>query len=443
MRNTGALDEATLTEHTNEPEPQAEISEPAPTLQPDAPEPETTALVPTTTEENVIEGEVVVIDPPGSTEDHTPPKQKPYWLLIPFTILLCLVFLNGSLLLPVLTPSATITIIPVEKSVSITTTIQVQGRQLASLTLMQGTTVAATGKRHRNTTRAVGTITFYNGLLSRQSIAAGTILTGRDGVHIITDQAAIIPAGNPPVYGDVTVPAHAVLAGPQGNIPAYDINTACCATSVVAKNTRAFTGGASARDVLIVTRTDINTAVTSLLVPLSQGEDAALQAQLHPGEALVTPACPPHVASDHKPADEATQATVTVSVTCSGIAYVAHKVYAIARQLITSDVTTKLGANYGRIGDIQIANVQARIIDSHQGLTSVVVQVAGTWVYQIAPEMQYHLMHLVAGMNTQQARATLLQFPGIAGAQITVKGGNQTLPQDPKEIRIIVQYRAI
>jgi hypothetical protein len=44
-------------------------------------------------------------------------------------------------------------------------------------------------------------------------------------------------------------------------------------------------------------------------------------------------------------------------------------------------------------------------------------------------------------MNKQQAIATLLTFPGIAGAQITVKGGNQTLPQDPERITIVVVYR--
>jgi len=168
MRNTGALEEATVTKHTNEPEPQAEISEPTSTTQPETPEPEITALVSTTTEENVIEGEVIVIDPPESMEDHTLPKQKPYWLLIPFTILLCLVFLTGSLLLPVLTPSATITLIPVEKSISITTTIQVQGSQLPSLTLMQSINVAATGKKYQSARQAAGTSRFITALFLRK-----------------------------------------------------------------------------------------------------------------------------------------------------------------------------------------------------------------------------------------------------------------------------------
>ncbi len=436
---TNALEEAELTEHTDEPQP--ETTDTPTTTQPETQEPETTALVPT--EPDVIEGEVIEIAPPEVSEDHAPPKQKPYWLLIPFTIFLCVVFVAGSLLLPVLTPSATITLIPVEKNVSITTTIQVQGRQLAQLTLMQSIIVAATGKRHQTATRAEGTITFYNGLLSSQTIAAGTILTGNDGVHVITDQAAIILAGNPPIYGQVTVPAHAVLAGPQGNIPAYDINTACCATSVVAKNTQAFTGGADARDYTVVTRGDIQNAASSLKVTLSQSENAALQAQLHSGEELITPSCTPNISSNHKPGDEATQITVTVSETCPGIAYVAHKVHALATQLITSDAISKLGAQYALVGDIQVSMVHAAIINPRQGRATIIVQVTGTWVYQITPEIQYRFLHLIAGMNTQQALRTLLQFPGIAGAQITVKGGNRTLPQDPHRIHITILYRVV
>src|SRR6266568_3571572 len=439
MQNT--LEEMELTQHSNEQEQQPEPPETTASREPEEVKPETkaqevTALIPA--EPEVIEGEFVEIEPQETTEDHRPPKQKPYWLLIPFTILFCLVFVAASFLFPLLTPSATVTIIPVERNITLTTAIQVHGRELPALTLIQSTTAPATGIQHQDPTRAAGTITFYNGLLSSQTVAAGTIVTGNDGVQIITDQAARIPAGNPPSYGQVTVSAHAVVAGPKGNVPAYDINTACCATSVVAKNTESFTGGAAAREYLVVTRADINTAVTSLLLTLSQSENAALQAQLHPGEALAVSSCTPHIAIDHKPGDEAKHVTVTVSETCSGFAYAAHEVYTDATQLLTAQATTTLGAEYALLGDIQIAIVHATTINRSQGRASMVVQVTGTWVYQITPAIQQRLIRLITGKTTQQAGATLLQLSGIAGVQIKVKGRNQTLPQDPRGIHINV-----
>jgi hypothetical protein len=439
------LEEAELMKLSNRQEPQQEISETASLPEPEASQPETKEQEPTavvSTKPDIIEGEVIVLDPPEPSDVPIPPKQKPYWLLIPLAFTLCLSFLGVSYLLPLFSPSATVTIIPVERTITTTTAVQVQGRSLAPLTLSQSQTMQATGHRHQNATSAYGTITFYNGLLTSQTIAAGTVLTGNEGVQVITDQGALIPAGNPPSYGQVSVSAHAVLAGVQGNIPAYDINTACCATSVVAKNTEAFTGAQSARNVLIVTRTDINTAATSLLALLGQSEVAALQAQLHSGEALVNTSCTPHVSSDHKPGDEAITVTVTASETCGGIAYAAHTLYTNATQLIPSQANKMLGTNYRLIGDIQVTIVHATVPYNRQGQAHMLVQVTGTWVYQITAEIQQHLIKLITGKTKQQAIATLLTFSGIAGAQITVKGENQTLPQDPKDILIIVQYRA-
>jgi len=389
----------------------------------------------------VIEGEVIEIASPDPSEDYTPPKQTPYWLLIPWTILFCLLFVAASSLVPLLSPSATIIILPAEKSLSLTDSMKVQGRELPPLTLMQSTTASATGKHHQPARRAAGTITFYNGLLTSQTIAAGTIFTGHDGVKIITDQAAVIPAGNPPSYGQVSVSAHAVFAGPSGNIPAYAINTACCATSVVAKNTGAFSGGAAAREYLVVTRTDINNAATSLLVTLSQSEVAALQAQLHPGEALITPSCTPHVASDHRPGDEAKHVSVTVSVTCTGIAYDANMLYQDATQLLTSQATTTLGATYSLIGAIQVTIVNATITDHTKGIATLALKIDANYLYQIRPTEKEHLSSLLAGKPEQQAITTLLQFPGIQAVSIQLAGGNTTLPTDPHHIQIIVMYR--
>jgi hypothetical protein len=362
-----ALEEATLTQDANTQEPPPE----------EAPEQEATVLIPT--EPDVIEGEVIVIEQQAPSEDHRAPKQKPYWLLILFTVLACLLFLAGTYLLPLFTPTATITIIPIERSLTTTIATQVQARQIAPLTLSQSATIPATGKRQQPATRAAGTITFYNGLLTSQTIAAGTVLTGSDGVQVVTDQPAHIPAANPPIGGNITVSAHAITTGAQGNIPAYDINQACCATSVDAKNTRGFTGGAPARDFIIVTKHDLETAIEAIKTTVLKSEQAALTAQLHPGEVLTAPPCKPVVSSDHKPGSEATQVTVTVSATCSGIAYFAHDVYMNATQIITKNTANQLGTGYSPVGDIQIAIVRATVPSTRQDKARIIVQATGTW----------------------------------------------------------------
>jgi hypothetical protein len=409
------------------------------------PPPEAQEPIPTPQEEvavlDVIEGEVIELVPPEETTDHLLLKQQPYWLLIPLTIVLCLVFGAASFLFPLLIPSATITIVPVTRTITLTTAIQVHARQVPALTLMQTVVVPATGIQHQSAREARGSITWYNGQFRRLTIPAGTIVTGTNGVRVITDQAATLPAGSPPTYGHVTVPAHALVPGTRGNIQAYDINQACCLPSVFAKNTTAFTGGMDARDIRIVTGADIAQAVSILKTTLNRSLQAALQAQLHPGEALMPTPATLTTVSNHQAGDEAEQVQVTVSATCIAIAHASSDVDADATQVLTPVVRHTLGAAYALLGDIHITIVHATITDHTQGIAMLALKIDATYLYQIRPPEKAHLSTLLAGKPKQQAITILLQVPGIQAASIHLAGGNTTLPTDPHYIQIIVMYR--
>jgi hypothetical protein len=420
-----AVEEAALTEDTTEPQPEAQ-------------ETETTALVPT--EPDVIEGEVIEIDPPEAPENHPPQKQKPYWLLIPFTILCCMVFVVVSSLLPLLSPSATITIFPATHDLSINTSIQVHSSVLPALTLSQSQTTQASGKRHQDATQAHGTITFYNGQFFRQTVAAGTMLTGADRVPVTTDKPAIIPAGNPPNYGQVTVTAHAIHTGPQGNIQAYDINQACCITSVLAKNTEAFSGGTDAKDVTFVTKDDIQRITTSLTVTLGTSEQAALQAQLIPGEGLITPPCSNILHSDHLIGDQARQVTVTLSQTCTAVVYSTAFLQDKATRLLTQAAAQQLGTAYRLMGTMQVSILHPTRIDQRQGLATIAVRVDAVYAYHLSQSETHRLAILIAGKSKRQAQHILLEEPGIQG--VTIQAANTTtLPTDPMRIRFLIFYR--
>jgi len=434
--HTSALEQAALTQDRSENTAELPASPP----QSETQEHEVTALVPT--EPDVIEGEVIEIDSPDEEEEYTSPKQKPYWLFIPFTIFLCLVFVAGSLLLPVLTPSATITLIPVEKHVTFTTTIQVQGRSLPALTLSQSISVSATGKRHQNAARAYGTITFYNGLLSRQTIAAGTILTGADKVQIITDQAASIPPASnttPPTFGQATVKAHAVQPGAKGNISPYDINGSCCGASILVKNTTAFTGGQNAREYPVITGRDIENAATSLKTSLQKSEQGAFNAQLTEGEALIPPPCTQTTTANHRIGEETKEVTITVSETCEGFAYDAHTLHLLATQIITHQSTQ---TGYTILGDVTASVIHASITDQARGIATLTVKLDATSIYQITPGEKQQLVNMIAGKSKSSALHTLLSLPGIQGASIRCTGGD-ILPHDPNHITISILYNTI
>src|SRR6266566_545902 len=415
MQDTFA--DVTVTKH----EPQPEARTPTPTPQEAAVGQETAAFMPEAPE--VIEGEVIVIGQPECTTNHALLKQHPYWLLIPLTIVLCLVVGAASFLYPLLMPTATITMLPVARTITMTTAIRVHARQVPALTLMQSIEVPATGLQHQAARRARGSITWYNGQFHRLTIPAGTIVPGTNGVRVITDQAATIPPGNPPIYGHVTVPAYAIVPGTTGNIQAFAINRACCLPSVFAKNTIAFTGGTDARDIAVVARTDIASAVSIVQTTLHRSLQAAVQAQLNPGEALVPPPCTVTTSSNHQAGDAAAQVHVTVAITCTSIAYADADVNTNATQALTSQASNMLGSDYAQLGAIHVTIVHATTID-HQGSVTLVVQLTGTWVYQLSPGIRQQLLSR------------------IAGVQINVSGGSRSLPQDKGSIHLVIVYRS-
>jgi hypothetical protein len=166
----------------------------------------------------------------------------------------------------------------------------------------------ASGIAHVPAEASRGTLTFYNAATYPQTIAAGTVLTGADGVQVLTDAPAPIPAGNPPLFGVVTVSAHAALAGARGNIAALDIDGLCCMAGVAVKNTVGFSEGQDAQTYTTVRQADIDGLARPLLDTLTQYALTRVQSQLRPQEWMVTlPACSNAVNTDHPAGSRATE----------------------------------------------------------------------------------------------------------------------------------------
>jgi hypothetical protein len=335
-------------------------------------------------------------------------------------------------------PIVTVTLVPRSQVVTLTGTLQL-GRVLQPLTLSQSQTTPTTGKGHQDAKQARGFITFYNGLFTFQTIAAGTILTGSDGIQVVTDQQADISAGNPPSYGQVTVSAHAINSGVRGNIPAYDINQACCSNAILAKNTNPFMGGQDERNFQTVAKANISSVATPLKTAVAQGMQAAFQTERNQAEDIYILPCTPTVTSDHQIGQEATQVKVTVSETCSGVVYNREEFRAKVTALLTSQAATKIGTGYSLFGEIQTMITQTTATHTSPPLVFLAFHAQGTWIYTLSPTAQQQMKHLIAGKSRREAITLLLAMPGIETA--TVEGDDQTkLPKslDALHLSIIV-----
>jgi hypothetical protein len=222
-----------------------------------------------------------------------------------------------------------------------------------------------------------------------------------------------------------------------------DINKACCLPSVLAQNTAAFQGGHQERDYTVVTRADVDNIVSSLTTMLNQSEQAALAAQLTPGEALVTPACKPEVTLDHQPGAEAATVTVTVSVRCTAVAYESAALQERAASILTTKAQQQLGTHYSLIGAVQVSTLQAMITDQKWGRASIAVTVDGTWTYRFSQQELWRIKQLVAGQTHPQAMRILLGLPGIQRATIEGIGESQRLPKESSHVQIRMLYGAV
>ncbi len=397
-------------------------------------------------DENVIETTLAgTTTTEGNTEQKQAPEQKTEplrtgkeqtrltILTVSFNMFLILSSLLFQLYLLLNPPTATVTLMPKSQQVTLTGMSQL-GRILAPLTLSQSQTVPTTGKGHQDAKVAQGTLTFYNGLLTPQTVAAGTVLTGSSGVQIVTAEDAAIPPGNPPTYGQATVPAHAMNPGTRGNIPPGDINQACCANAVLAKNTTPFHGGQDERSFQTVTKQDIATGAATLKPAVAQSMQAALQTHMQQSEEIFVFPCAPTVRADHQPGAEAVQVTVTVAETCSAVAYDKAALQAKATELVSHQARQQLGTGYSLIGNVQVTVNQAEV--SH-AIPTLVFTCQGTWVYALSQEAQQQMKQLIAGKSKQEALTLLLSWPGIE--QASIRWDEQTkLPESLNAIHFVI-----
>ena len=296
----------------------------------------------------------------------------------------------------------------------------------------------ASGTAHVAATVASGTLTFYNDAPYPQTIAADTVLTGADGVQVVTDVLAPIPAGNP--LGAITVSAHAALAGARGNIDALDINALCCVAGVAVKNTAGFSGGQDAQTYTTVRQADIDGLARPLIDTLTQDAQTGVWIQLHPQEWMVTlPTCSNVVNTDHSAGSRATQVTVTVAVTCRTEVYDQQAALRLAASSLTRETSTTLGANYALVGQVTTTLVGVSVTDTKLGTLALSIEAGGVWVYQWSSAHLEVLARQITGASQQEALALVLREEGVQAASIHLSGSEgTTLPADPGQIRIAV-----
>ena len=285
---------------------------------------------------------------------------------------------------------------------TLTTRLAVPTRTLAPVTLTRSATRATTGTGHQQATTATGTLTFYNGLSTVQSVPA-TVLTGRDGVQVTLAQAVTIPAAIPPHFGETTVPVSATSPGAAGNIATDDVSLAL-SSSLTVKNLAAFTRGRDARTFRAVAARDLTTLTATVNDAVTQGFPNAFPVRA--GEAALPTHCTAKATPTHQVGEEAHSVTLTIAKTCAAVTYNQDQLTRAATAAFSS---TRPGVKYRLVGTVQT---------SVTSVTPLTVTLSGKWAYTFSPDYQDFLAEHIQGDTPAQARAFLLNTGVISYASV-------------------------
>jgi len=286
---------------------------------------------------------------------------------------------------------------------SITATLDVPTRALAPVTITRSVTATTTGIGHQNARAATGTLILYNGSATPQYVPLGSVFTGHDGVKVTTDQSSTIPAANLPAIGSVSVFAHAVLAGRQGNIAAFDIDSALSPVLKV-RNDAPFTNGRDARTFKAVAAKDLTTLTSTVNETVTQAFTTAFS--LQPGEAAIPTHCTTKANPTHQAGEEAQTVTLSIAKTCSAIAYNQSQLTHAATAAFTK---TRPGRNYHIVGSVQT---------TLRSVSPLTVTLRGTWAFTFSQGYQAYLAEHIQGDDPAKARAYLLSTGVISYASV-------------------------
>jgi len=380
----------------------------------------------------VIEGEVI----------ETEPQRLPFYRKrIPVllgTVILCLLLtasVGGTIfVLPLLFPSATITITPDAKTLSETFSVAPTGvMPLAAISLSLSQSVPTTGTGHQEASVASGDVTFYNAAPYAQTIPAGTLLTASSGVEAVTDAIAYIPAGNFATNGAQTVTAHTLSMGSSQNVPAYGFDSACCRDNVFVRNSEPFYGGMDARTYRAVAKRDVSVLVAEFTEKLLSQETVQFQNEAAPGEDTTTPLCSLLVRANHPVGSEAVSVTIAVQNTCTAWAFNKAALEDSITEHLSRDAVAAFGSRYTLASDPQIALQSASVKSS---VLTFSASCAAMFVYQLSKDELQTLRAAIAGKSVSESIRILDTAPGIAQSEIHV--GGSIMPRSATDIHMVV-----
>jgi len=295
-------------------------------------------------------------------------------------------------------------------------------------------TEQATGKKNVGTA-SKGAVTIFNIATGNLTLSSGTTITSSNGLEFTLDNDVTVASGDA-ILGASTATVNVTAAdiGQDYNLPSGTKFTISGQdSSVAAKNDNAFSGGSS-KQVTVISDNDIQKALTDLPKQLEDKARNDIKGKVSGNNSLLDTFTDESVdkkSFDKKSGDQASQITLTGTVTFTNLSYKNTDLVNLANSIFNSP-------------DMQLSkdnlSVNAKnIVTEKNGDVSLDLTINANLLPKIDPVT---VTQQIAGSTLQKARNVISSFPQVENVGILINPDipflPQNLPASPKNIIIQV-----
>lgn len=347
-------------------------------------------------------------------------------------------------------PTATITIVPVEKSISadlvygLATSGSTYDVSIQPVAITHTTTfdkqIPSTGERFVPDGTASGNVLLTNPLLQAVTVPRGTALAGKNGLTYITQKDVTIPAADPYgslSFGSATVAVAASKAGDSGNTGAGTIVGQL--DNGIFYNNRDAIGGGTMKRIAVVSQADIDALKKAAESDLAGRVDKEFQASIASGMQLVpnsvTKTDPSFQYSLNANQDGA-EVSIHATQTVTGEAFDPGKLNALAKDEAARQLAAKSGPNEIILGDTVAIGDPVAL----PGGISFTRHATARTRAVISADEQRALEKQIVGKSEADVQSIIKSMNDIASYRIVIKPSwlPQRIPELNSHIKILV-----
>ena len=296
----------------------------------------------------------------------------------------------------------------------------------------------ATGKQDVGD-KAKGTVTVFNNSSDSVSLSSGAKITSSNGlVFTLNNAVSIASASGDPFSGTkpstATVNVTASTFGTDYNLPSGTKFSIGDNAAIAAKNDNAFSGGTK-KEITVISKDDIAKLLTDLPKNLEDKAKSDISSKLASDKALLPAFASESVDKknfDKNVGDQASQVTLTGTVTYQGISYAKNDLVSLAANLFNSQNITINKDNL----NVNVKDTKTKTnkdVDANLDIQAILL-----------PKIDNAaLAKQIAGQSVTKAKTELSSISRVSSVIISISPNipllPKSLPRNSKNIKIIIK----